>query len=176
LDTSDPTSIELVCKWIVEKHGKVDVLVNNAGIFLDDLAASASTTDLKKVLETFQTNTLGPLLLCQKLVPLMVKNGFGRVVNVSSGMGQLGDMEGGSPAYRISKTALNAVTRIFAAESAGSDVLVNSVCPGWVRTDMGGSNAHRSVEKGAETIVWAATSPALKTSGGFYRDKEPIFW
>jgi NAD(P)-dependent dehydrogenase (short-subunit alcohol dehydrogenase family) len=106
----------------------------------------------------------------------MRERGFGRVVNVSSGMGQLSDMNGGSPAYRLSKTALNALTRILADELRGTNVLVNSVCPGWVRTDMGGPHARLSVEDGADTIVWAATLPEGGPSGGFFRKREAIPW
>jgi len=102
--------------------------------------------------------------------------GRGRVVNVSSGMGQLIDMGGGWPAYRISKTALSALTCVLAAELRTTQIKVNAVCPGWVRTDMGGPNAERTVEQGAETIVWLATLPEDGPTGGFFRDKRPIPW
>ena len=106
----------------------------------------------------------------------MAKNSYGRVVNVTSGMGQLSEMNGGYPGYRMSKTALNAVTRMFADETRGSNVLVNSVCPGWVKTDMGGRGATRSIEQGVETIVWLATLPDGAPSGRFFRDKRPLAW
>ena len=106
----------------------------------------------------------------------MNEHHYGRIVNISSGMGQLSEMESGYPAYRISKTALNAVTRIFSQQYAGKGVLVNSVCPGWVRTDMGGAEAERSPEQGADTVVWLATLPEGGPSGGFFRDREPIAW
>jgi NAD(P)-dependent dehydrogenase (short-subunit alcohol dehydrogenase family) len=106
----------------------------------------------------------------------MVKNGYGRVVNLSSGMGQLSDMNGGWPGYRISKVALNAVTRIFADETKGTNVLVNSVCPGWVRTDMGGKEAELSPAEGADTIVWLATLPEGGPTGGFFRERKQIEW
>jgi NAD(P)-dependent dehydrogenase (short-subunit alcohol dehydrogenase family) len=112
--------------------------------------------------------------VCQALIPLM--EGKGRVVNVSSGMGQLSEMNGCCPGYRLSKTALNAVTRILADELLGTGVKVNAVCPGWVRTDMGGSDATLSVEEGARGIVWAATLPDDGPSGGFFRHGEPIAW
>ena len=121
-------------------------------------------------------NLIRCLLLCQKFVPLMQKNGYGRVVNLSSGMGQLADMNGGWPGYRISKVALNAVTRIVADETAGTNVLINSVCPGWVRTDMGGQEADRSPAEAADGIVWLATLPDGGPTGGFYRDREEIPW
>src|ERR1041384_4454311 len=104
-----------------------------------------------------ETNVYGPLLMCQALIPMMVKNNYGRVVNVSSGMGQLTDMNGGYPAYRLSKVRLHALTRILTDELETYNILVNSVCPGWVKTAMGGAGATRSVDKGAETAVWLAT-------------------
>ena len=107
---------------------------------------------------------------------MMQPNRYGRIVNISSGMGALIDMGGGSPAYRVSKTALNALTRILASELRGSGILVNSVCPGWVRTDMGGGNASRSVEEGADTLVWAATFSNNGPAGGFFRDRREIPW
>ena len=126
------------------------------------------------VRRTFETNTLGPLMVSQALIPLM--QGSGRVVNVSSGMGQLAEMNGGYPGYRLSKAALNALTRILADELKGTGVKVNSVCPGWVRTDMGGADAPRTPKQGAETIVWLATLPDDGPTGGFFRDKQPIPW
>jgi len=126
--------------------------------------------------DTLETNLIGPLLLAQVLVPLMKRNGYGRIVNVSSGQGQLSDMGVGTPAYRVSKTALNALTRTLAAELKGSGILVNSMCPGWVRTDMGGAGAPRTVEQGADTAVWLATLPDDGPSGGFFRDRRPIPW
>jgi NAD(P)-dependent dehydrogenase (short-subunit alcohol dehydrogenase family) len=121
-----------------------------------------------------ETNTLGVVQVCQTLIPLM--DGRGRVVNVSSGMGQLSEMNGCCPGYRLSKTALNAVTRILADELRETGLKVNSVCPGWVRTEMGGPEATLSVEEGARGIVWAATLPDDGPSGGFFRRGEPIAW
>ncbi len=121
-----------------------------------------------------ETNAYGALRLCQALIPLM--QGRGRVVNVSSGMGQLSEMNGCCPGYRFSKAALNALTRILADELKTTRIKVNSVCPGWVRTDMGGPDAERSVEEGADTIVWLATLPDDGPSGGFFRDRRPIPW
>jgi NAD(P)-dependent dehydrogenase (short-subunit alcohol dehydrogenase family) len=159
-------------------YGRLDVLVNNAGVFLDSSRAGASAleTRLDRLRRTMETNVYGALRLCQALVPLMQRHGYGRIVNVASGMGQLAEMGGRWPAYRVSKTALNALTRILAAELAGSNILVNSVCPGWVRTDMGGPKAERSVEQGVETIVWLATRPDGSPSGDFYRDRRRIPW
>lgn len=179
LDVSDQASIDAMAAWAVERFGGIDILVNNAGVLLDGETQGTDSvfTTRRDILEhTMATNVWGPLFLSQAFVPGMKKRRFGRVVNVSSGMGQLSDMSGGSPAYRMSKTALNALTRMVHSESSGHNVLVNAVCPGWVRTDMGGRSASRSVEKGAETIVWAATLPDDGPSGGFFRDKKPIPW
>jgi NAD(P)-dependent dehydrogenase (short-subunit alcohol dehydrogenase family) len=126
--------------------------------------------------ETLRTNLLGAIEVCRVFVPAMAERGYGRVVNVSSGAGQLSHMSTYAPAYSMSKTALNAFTRILAATHRGSGVLVNAVDPGWVRTDMGGPSAPRSVEKGAETIVWLATLPDKGPTGGFFRDRRPIEW
>jgi NAD(P)-dependent dehydrogenase (short-subunit alcohol dehydrogenase family) len=123
-----------------------------------------------------ETNTFGAFELCRLAVSLMEKNRYGRIVNVSSGMGQLSEMDTGYAAYRLSKTALNAVTAIVAAETKGKNILVNSVCPGWVKTDMGGASAHREIPQGGRSIVWAALLPDDGPTGGFFRDGEPLSW
>lgn len=167
------------------KVGSVDALVNNAGVMLESeenpLAAgllSRSALDIAPALlrDTFETNTLGAYRVIQAVAPGMRERGYGRIVNVSSGLGQLNDMGGGYPAYRVSKTALNALTRIFAAELRGTGVLVNSVCPGWVKTDMGGPQARLAPEEGVATIVWAAILPDDGPTGGFFRSLKPIPW
>ncbi len=178
LDVTDEASIELLANFVRDTFGRLDVLINNAGIFPDPTPGlgndSVLVAKLQPVRTGFETNTLGPLRLCQVLIPLM--EGKGRVVNVSSGMGQLSEMNGCCPGYRLSKTALNALTRIFADELKNSNVKVNAVCPGWVRTDMGGPNAELSVADGAKGIVWAATLPEDGPSGGFFRDGSEIAW
>lgn len=180
LDVTDPASIAQLGEFLAQKFGRIDVLVNNAGVFLDPLdgddrdASSVLRADIDTLRTTMETNLYGPLRMCQALIPLM--QGSGRVVNVSSGMGQLSDMNGCCPGYRFSKTGLNALTRTLADELQHTAIKVNSVCPGWVRTDMGGPNAERPVEKGAETIVWLATLADDGPSGGFFRDKAPIAW
>lgn len=182
LDVASESSVAELGAFIHSRCGRVDILVNNAGVFLDGHGAedtggaSVLTASLETLTTTLKTNLYGPLLLAQELVPLMKQQHYGRIVNVSSSMGQLSEMEGKSPAYRISKTALNALTRILAAETQGYNILVNSVCPGWVRTDMGGSNAERTVEQGVSGIVWAATLPDDGPTGGFFRDGQPIPW
>ena len=178
LDVTNAESIEHLAQFIRNEFGKLDILVNNAGIARDftDAENSIFNTKIDTLQETIETNLYGPLLLSQALIPLMKKHNYGRVVNVSSGAGQLSDMNTGYPAYRISKTALNALTRLFANELKDTNILVNAVCPGWVKTDMGGSNAPRTVEQGVDTIVWLATLPDDGATSGFWRDRQPIPW
>ncbi|MCW7456750.1 SDR family NAD(P)-dependent oxidoreductase [Leptospira bandrabouensis] len=174
LDVSKEQSISEALDTITGSFGKLDILVNNAGIFADP--GSFFDTSSEDLHRTLLVNLYGPLRLIQTFLPMMIQNDYGRIVNVSSGMGQLSDMGGGYPAYRISKTAINALTNVACAEAAGKNIKINSVCPGWVKTDMGGTNATRPVEKGAETIVWAATLPDNGPTGKFFRDKKEIGW
>ncbi len=180
LDVTDPKSICKLADYIRAEFGRLDILVNNAGIFPDpfpgrgDGSNSVFDSKVETVRTAMETNTYGPLMVCQQLIPLM--EGYGRVVNVSSGMGQLSEMNGCCPGYRLSKTALNAVTRIFADELSATGVKINSVCPGWVRTDMGGPEAEISPQEGADGIVWLATLPDDGPSGGFFRYRKPISW
>jgi NAD(P)-dependent dehydrogenase (short-subunit alcohol dehydrogenase family) len=174
LDVSDLKSIKDAVQAVSEVADHLDVLVNNAGILLSE---DTSITQLspETVIKTFQTNTLGPLLVTQAFLPLLSRSSAPRVVNVSSGGGQLSEgMDMWAPAYCLSKTALNAVTSLFAA--AFPDIPINSVCPGWVRTDMGGANATRSVEQGADTIVWLAADAPQEITGQFLRDRKQIPW
>jgi NAD(P)-dependent dehydrogenase (short-subunit alcohol dehydrogenase family) len=174
LDVSDPQSITDAVHTVSEIVDHLDVLVNNAGIVLEEDAAIAQLS-VETILKTFQTNTLGPLRVTQAFLPLLLRGQAPRVVNVSSGGGQLSDgMDTWAPAYCLSKTALNAVTGLFAA--AVLDISINSVCPGWVRTDMGGASATRSVEEGADTIVWLATDAPEDLTGQFLRDRKQIPW
>jgi NAD(P)-dependent dehydrogenase (short-subunit alcohol dehydrogenase family) len=177
LDVTNETAIEKLVHKISSEVGRLDILVNNAGILIDE-SDLPSETNLKIVRTTFETNLLGPWRLCQALIPLMKRNDYGRIVNVSSGAGALSEMSGSpyAPAYSISKTAMNALTIMFASELRGSNILVNAVCPGWVRTDMGGTSAPRSVEEGADTAVWLATLPDNGPTGGFFRDRTRIEW
>jgi NAD(P)-dependent dehydrogenase (short-subunit alcohol dehydrogenase family) len=175
LDVRDEASVERVARELEEEFGRLDILVNNAGI-ADPWRGTAEDADFDAVKDVMETNLFGAWRLAKAVIPLMRRNGYGRIVNVSSGMGQLSDMGGHSPGYRMSKTGLNALTRMLASELAGENILVNSVCPGWVRTDMGGPGARRSVEQGADTPVWLATLPDGGPNGGFFRDREPISW
>ncbi len=174
LDVSKEKSLYELKDFIDGSYGRLDILVNNAGIFLDK--GEFVNTTLEELNATFQTNVAGPLRLIQLFLPGMIQNNFGRIVNVSSGLGQLSDMGTGYPAYRISKTSINAITKIASQETIGKNIKVNSVCPGWVKTDMGGPNASRTVEKGAETIVWASLLPDDGPTGKFFRDKKEIEW
>jgi len=180
LDVTDASAVRALSTYLQSEFGRLDILVNNAGIFTDPYdpadpaPASVFNADLDTIRRALETNTFGALRLAQALIPLM--NRRGNVVNVSSGMGQLSDMNGCCPGYRLSKTALNAVTRILADELRDTAIKVNSVCPGWVKTDMGGAGAERSVQEGAAGIVWAACLPVDGPSGGFFRDGKPIPW
>jgi NAD(P)-dependent dehydrogenase (short-subunit alcohol dehydrogenase family) len=174
LDVTDQGSVDTLRRAVETDPGRLDVLVNNAGVYGEP--TGAADYDLDRAHEVIETNTFGPWRLLEAFLPLVRKSGHGRIVNVSSGAGQLDDMYGGYGAYRISKTALNALTRTVAYDERGGGVLVNSMCPGWVRTDMGGPSAPRSVEEGADTAVWLATLPDDGPTGGYFRDRHPIPW
>lgn len=176
LDVDSDDSVKAFARWLSDAHGRCDVLVNNAGVMLDPRGSRVLDSKIDTYRDTLETNLLGPLRMVQALAPLMKKQGYGRIVNLSSGQGQLSEMGVGTPAYRVSKTALNALTRTLAADLHANGILVNAMCPGWVRTDMGGSGAPRSVEQGADTAVWLATLPENGPSGGFFRDRKPIAW
>jgi NAD(P)-dependent dehydrogenase (short-subunit alcohol dehydrogenase family) len=176
LDVTDEESIENCIAWIAEEFGRLDVLVNNAGVEGGGWRTSATDVDLDEVRDTLETNLYGAWRLTQAALPLMRRNDYGRIVSLSSGMGQLSDMGGHAPAYRVSKAGLNVLTRMLTAELSDENILVNSCCPGWVRTDMGGPHARRSVEEGADTPVWLATLPDDGPRGGFFRNREPIPW
>lgn len=174
IDVSDDMSVTAAARELAKAADHLDVLVNNAGIVADgDDAVLKISDDL--LCKTLETNTLGALRVTRAFVPLLEKSEEPRVINVSSGAGQLtGGADGWAPAYCISKTALNGVTSQLAW--ALPKFAVNSVCPGWVRTDMGGQNASRSVEEGADTIVWLATEAPQDLTGKFLRDRKEIPW
>jgi NAD(P)-dependent dehydrogenase (short-subunit alcohol dehydrogenase family) len=175
LDVASAESIRALAVQLAERRIDVDVLVNNAAILLDEGVGiiDLEADDLRK---TFETNVFGAVAVAQAFVPGMVARRHGRIVNVSSEAGQLASMGTYAPAYSMSKAALNAFTRQLAAAIRGSGVLVNSACPGWVRTDMGGPGAPRSAQEGADTIVWLATLGAKGPTGGFFSDRQPIAW
>jgi len=176
LDVTSEQSVKTFAGWLEGTCNRCDILVNNAGIAVDPRGSRFLDSRPATYRQTLDTNFFGPLLLTQALLPLMKRDRYGRIVNISSGQGQLADMGVGTPAYRISKTALNALTCVIAAELTGSGILVNSMCPGWVRTDMGGPGAPRTVQQGADTAIWLATLPDDGPSGGFFRERRPIAW
>lgn len=174
IDVSDDRSVERLASEIEEDLGQLDVLVNNAGILYDTWQRPLSA-DLDVVREALETNTFGAWRTARAFVPLMRRSGGGRIVNVSSGAGSLSRMGASTPAYNVSKVALNALTRMLAAELRGDGILVNSVDPGWVATDMGGHGG-RPIEDGAAGVVWAATLPDDGPTAGFFYDGEPEAW
>jgi NAD(P)-dependent dehydrogenase (short-subunit alcohol dehydrogenase family) len=179
LDVSKQVSVDNLLDKVERTSGRLDILVNNAAILIDREDVVASNADLDTVMTTLETNLMGAWRMCKAFIPLMKKNGYGRIVNVSSGAGEFEYMatSGGYwPAYSVSKASLNALTVMLASELKGTNILVNAVCPGWVRTDMGGSNATRSVEEGAATPVWLATLPDGGPTGHNFFDKKQINW
>lgn len=174
LDVASADSVERCTRSLAGEGVEVDVLVNNAGVLLDD--GGVLEVHEEMLGSTLEVNLLGALRTARAFVPGMVERGYGRVVNVSSGAGQITDTSSYAPAYSISKAALNMLTRKLALGVPAGDVKVNSMCPGWVRTDMGGASATRSPEAAADTIVWLATLPADGPTNGFFRDRRPIAW
>ena len=174
LDVLDEKSIQDMYQYMDISYGKLDILVNNAGVFLDD-GKSALDLDMDTLRSTMETNLYGPFRLIQVMVPLLKKSEDARVINISSTMGQFAGLGQRSAAYRISKAALNAVTVIFSAELSPYNIRVNSVHPGWVKTDMGGPGATRSVEEGADSVVWLATADKIPNAKFIY-DRKIIEW
>jgi NAD(P)-dependent dehydrogenase (short-subunit alcohol dehydrogenase family) len=177
LDVTSAKSVTEAVREARELTGGIDVLVNNAGVSLDgELRAPYVDEDLLR--STLDTNLTGAWRVAEAVVPGMVEAGYGRVVNVTSSYGSLALMDSGRhPAYRVSKAALNALTRMLAAELAGTGVLVNAADPGWTRSGMGGPSAPRGPEEGADTTVWLATLPeGDRTTGGLFAERGPLPW
>lgn len=172
LDVTEDADIMKAAKIISDRFGHLDVLINNAGII--STSAGATSAEPKEVTRVMETNFQGAWRVVQLMLPLLEKSKDGRIVNMSSGMGALDDLTGGHAAYRLSKTALNGLTILLSNELQGR-VRVNAMCPGWVRTEMGGEGASRSVEQGADTAVWLATAETIPT-GKFFRDRQEIPW
>jgi NAD(P)-dependent dehydrogenase (short-subunit alcohol dehydrogenase family) len=174
LDVADVGSVRRLADDVASELGGADVLVNNAAILYDTWARGVDA-DLDEVHEALEVNLFGAWRMAEALIPLLRRSEHGRIVNVSSQGGSLATMSGGAPAYSISKAALNALTRVLAAELRGDGILVNSICPGWVATDMGGPGG-RPVEEGAASVVWGALLPDDGPTGGFFRDGRPLPW
>jgi len=174
LDVTEQSTIDRLRDEIATTFGSVRVLVNNAAIHYDTWE-NAADADLRTVQEALDTNLFGAWRMCQAFIPLLRKSKHGRIVNVSSEAGSLASMGAGAPAYAVSKVALNALTRMLAAELRRDRILINSVCPGWVATDMGGPGG-RPVREGAASIVWAVELPDGGPTGGFFRDGRPVPW
>jgi NAD(P)-dependent dehydrogenase (short-subunit alcohol dehydrogenase family) len=175
MDITDTASITRARQAVADRFGDVDVLVNNAAV-LESEHDEVLSTPADAYRRTFETNVFGAIEVCRAFAPAMARAGYGRIVNVSSGAGQLATMSTYAPAYSMSKAALNAFTRVLAQTYQGQGVLVNAADPGWVRTDMGGPSAPRSLQEGADTIVWLATLPDHGPTGGFFRDRRAIAW
>ena len=172
LDVASQASVEACARRIASAGLQVDVLINNAAVYPQDKLLNASSETLDSALES---NFLGAVRTCRAFVPGMIERDYGRVVNVSSGYGQFSQGLSGPALYSLTKASINALTLVLSHELKG-DVKINSAGPGWVRTRMGGPGATRSVEQGADTIVWLATLPADGPNGGFFRSRKPIEW
>jgi len=172
LDVTEEADIVRAVKYITDHHGQLDVLINNAGII--STGTGATFSEAREVKRVMETNFYGAWRVAQLMLPLLEKSREARIINMSSGMGALDDLDGGYAAYRMSKSALNALTILLANELRGK-ISVNAMCPGWVRTEMGGADASRSIEQGADTAVWLATAEKIPT-GKFFRDRKVISW
>lgn len=174
LDITNKDSIRRLAGYIKERYGKLDILINNAGILIDspDLCA---TVDIDSVRKTFETNVCGALMIIQELLPLMKESDSGRIINISSRMGALSSIGKGAPAYRISKAALNALTRTLAIELKNTRITVNAMTPGLIKTGMGGEKAGRSTSQGADTVVWLAIGDTAAT-GKFFLERKEVGW
>lgn len=175
LDVSSAESIDNFVSRVTKEFSRIDVLVNNAAI-IPDARSSGLSVEIQELQVSLETNVYGIIQLSQKIIPLMIKNNYGRIINLSSGMGQFADMGSGYLAYRISKTAVNTITKVLANETDSYNIQINSVDPGWVQTEMGGAGASLSVEEGADTIVWLSTRPDNSPTGMFYKKREIISW
>ena len=183
LDVASKKSIESAVEHIEARFGRLDILINNAGVMIDS-EESVLNVSWQTIHKTLQTNVMGPLRLCKSCIPLMKAGGYGRIVNLASSLGSLNEMADPdspaalvhTPAYRLSKTALNCITVLIAQEVRDDNILVNSACPGWVRTALGGNEAPLTPQQGADTPIWLAMLPDGGPTGGFFRERRPIPW
>ncbi len=175
MDVSEDASIQNGATAYGELADSLDVLINNAGIYPDE-NFDILTISREQLVETFQTNTFGPVKVTQAFLPFLKKSSSPRIINVSSGYGEIGGLSSKVPSYCLSKLTLNGVTIMLDQALRSEGIAVYSMCPGWVRTDMGGANASRSVEEGADTAVWLATQAPQTLSGKFFRDRKAIGW
>ena len=173
LDVTSDESVAKLAAHLRQDFGRLDVLVNNAGIAIDKWVPSLDGT-MEQFIKTYETNVFGVVRMCRALIPIMREGGYGRVVNLSSNLGSMEKIGGFTLAYRTSKTAVNAITRVIAAELKDGSILVNSMCPGWVKTELGGADAPRTPEEAADTAVWLSTLPVGSPHGGFFQDRKPF--
>lgn len=173
LDVTSDASTQALSDYLRKTFGRLDILINNAGVALDKWVPSLSV-EMDAFIRTYETNVFGVMRVSKALIPLMRQHGYGRVVNLSSNLGSLEKMGGFTIAYRTSKTAVNAITRVLAAEFKVDDLLINAMCPGWVKTELGGEEAPRTAEEAADTAIWLATLPTGGPSGGFFQDRKPF--
>lgn len=175
LDVNNQIQTKDIRDYLDLKYGRLDLLLNNAGILPSGQNNFLSTSE-SVFIESFKVNTLGPIHLCQKFIPLLLKSDNPQIINISSGMGSFKEMQAGYPAYRISKTALNVVTKMLHEEFSPQGIRTNSICPGWVKTDMGGSEATRTTEQGVQGILYLARTSKDGPSGKFFRDQKELSW
>ncbi|MBV9644728.1 MAG: SDR family NAD(P)-dependent oxidoreductase [Verrucomicrobia bacterium] len=175
MDVSDDTSIEKAAQAYGERADALDVLINNAGIYPDE-NVDILTIPREQLVKTFQTNTFGPLSVTRAFLPFLKKSAGARVINISSGYGQIDGLSHKVPSYCLSKLALNGIAIMLDQALRPQGIAVYVMCPGWVRTEMGGANASRSVEEGADTAVWLAIDGPQHLSGKFFRDRKVIAW
>lgn len=175
LEVSDNDSVAALTSYITRKYGYLDILINNAGVNYDTWQRAAKVA-ISEVEYTIDVNLIGPWRMCNGCIPLIRKRGGGRIVNVSSGAGTIANQDGSTPAYSLSKNGLNMLTKSLAADLQGSGIVVAAADPGWVRTDMGGNQATKSPEEGADTIIWLATDAPANVSGGLFHNRERVDW
>ena len=172
LDVSDERSVKKASRWVQEHYGRLDVLINNAGIIAEKSLVESDIDEIQKIMDV---NFYGPIRMNKYFLPLLRESAEARIINMSSGMGAYSNMKTAYAGYRLSKAGMNAQTILLSKELVDSNISVNAMSPGWVKTDMGGQEAPRTVEQGADTAVWLATADGIP-SGGFYRDREIIEW